>query len=260
FLVAAPDYIGYGASKNQPHPYQHAPSLATAGADMLRAAKEWALQHKIRLNGQLFLTGYSEGGFATMALHQKLETEMAGEFTVTASAPGAGAYHTSAFAKHVLSSDKPLSFINTYLWVLDTYNREYKLNKPFSYYLNEPYATQFRNGNRNISNAVIPKKLFRDSFRKAVQTGTDKGFMNALRDNDIYDWKPNAPVALFHGTNDDYVPFFNSKDAYHAMRARGATNVKLYPIKGGDHFSSVPQYSAGLILFFTNFIKSANDR
>jgi dipeptidyl aminopeptidase/acylaminoacyl peptidase len=75
----------------------------------------------------------------------------------------------------------------------------------------------------------------------------------AFRDNDIYDWKPKAPLALFHGTADDYVPYFNSEDAYKAMRARGATQVSLHPIEGGNHFTSVAQYTLEALGFISQY-------
>ena len=252
YLVTAPDYLGYGASRELPHPYEHAPTLASASLDMLRAAREFCAQEKVRLNDQNFLLGYSEGGFATMALHKLIEEKHAGELTVTASAPGAGAYHKTAFAKYIMNSDQKLNFINTYVWVLDTYNRVYALNRPFSHYFNEPWVAQVEANPFGEIN-LLPKQLFTAAFRNGILNGTDTRMLAAFRDNDVYDWKPKAPVALFHGTADDYVPFFNSQDAYDAMLARGATQVQLRPIKEGNHFTSAAEYTLGAFLFFSGY-------
>lgn len=252
YIVSAPDYIGYGASKALPHPYEHAPSLASASLDMLRAAKEFCEKEKLALNKKNFLLGYSEGGYATMALHKLLEEKAASEFTVTASAPGAGAYHKTAFAKYIVGSTQPLNFLSSYVWVLDTYNRVYGLNWPLTYYYNQPWATQLQAN----SFGAVPEQasqLFTASFRASIANNTDAPLAAAFRDNDIYDWRPKAPLALFHGTADDYVPFFNSEDAYKAMRARGATQVTLRPIEGGDHFSSAPTYTLQAFAFISQF-------
>jgi alpha-beta hydrolase superfamily lysophospholipase len=252
YIVSAPDYIGYGASKSLPHPYEHAASLASASLDMLRAAREFAAKEKLPLNQKNFLLGYSEGGYATLALHKLMEEKAAGEFTVTASAPGAGAYHKTAFADYILRSEQPLSFLSTYVWVLDTYNRVYGINRPFSYYFNEPWATQLQ-ANPFSPVPELPAQLFTPTFRQGVLAKTDEAMQAVFRANDIYDWQPKAPLALFHGTADDYVPFFNSEDAYNAMRARGATQVQLRPIQGGNHFTSVTTYTLSAYAFISQY-------
>ena len=252
YVVSAPDYLGYGASKALPHPYEHAASLASASADMLRATREFCQQQAVSVTQKNFLLGYSEGGYATMALHKYLEANYASTLPVTASAPGAGAYHKSAFARYILQSTQPLSFLSTYVWVLRTYDRIYGLNRPYSFYYQEPYATRLATD----PFAAVPSQqsqLFTSTFRDAVLTGSDAPLAASLADNDLYDWQPKAPLALFHGTADDYVPFFNSQDAYDAMRKRGATQVELHPIPGGNHFSSVATYTLGAYAFISQF-------
>jgi predicted esterase len=252
-IISAPDYIGYGKSMHLPHPYEHAPTLASASLDMLRAVKEYCKQNSINTNNKLFLTGYSEGGYATMALHKLIEEKHSDEFTVTASAPGAGAYDKAAFAEHILQSNKPLSFINSYLWVLKTYNDVYSINRPFTYYLNEPYATRVAESGVHADVNKNPQELFTSTFRQGVLTKEDTDMLSAFKDNSIYDWKPTAPVALFHGTADDFVPFFNSQHAFDAMQARGAYQVELREIEGGNHFTSIPNFTVGAFLFFQDY-------
>jgi pimeloyl-ACP methyl ester carboxylesterase len=252
YVVVAPDYIGYGASKNLPHPYEHAASLASASLDMLRATREFSKKENIKLNNKNFLLGYSEGGFATLALHKLIEEQHAAEFTITASAPGAGAYNKSAFAEYILKSDQPLNFLSSYVWVLDTYNRVYNINRPLTTYFQEPWATRLQ-ANPFAKMPEQAKQLFTEPFREGILNKTDQPMTTAFRDNDIYDWRPRAPLALFHGTDDDYVPYFNSENAYKAMRARGATQVELRPIKGGNHFTSVPQYTLEALAFFGEY-------
>ncbi|OJJ23860.1 hypothetical protein BKI52_05790 [marine bacterium AO1-C] len=257
YVVALPDYIGYGAAKDLEHPYEHAASLASASRDMIRAAREFTNANGITLNNQLFLTGYSEGGYATMALHKLLESQHSDEFTVTASAPGAGAYNKTGFAQDVVSRNEDLDFINSYLWVLDTYNKVYGLNRPFSAFINEPYATQLTNAAPGIGIqtevAKNPQVLFTQSFLDGIKNGTDTELLNALKDNDIYDWTPKAPIRMFHGTADNFVPFFNSQNALDAMRANGVTQVELVSINGGNHFTSIASFTLGVFDYFGSF-------
>ena len=252
YVVSAPDYLGYGASKALPHPYEHAASLASVSADMLRATREFCQQQKAAVNQKNFLLGYSEGGYATMALHKLLEEKYASTLPVTASAPGAGAYHKTAFARHILQATQPLNFLSSYVWVLRTYDRLYRLNRPFSFYYQEPYATRLQ-ANPFAAVPSQQSQLFAPTFRQAVLNNNDTALATALATNDLYDWQPRAPLALFHGTADDYVPFFNSQDAYDAMRRRGATQVELHPIPGGNHFSSAAGYALGAYAFISQF-------
>ena len=93
YIIAYPDYIGYGASQDLPHPYEHGASLASASLDMLRAAKEFLRgQTDVKWDEKLYVAGYSEGGYATMSLQRKIEEEASSEFNLRASSCGAGAY------------------------------------------------------------------------------------------------------------------------------------------------------------------------
>lgn len=68
YVAVMPDYIGQGKSSVY-HPYLNAATEASASLDMLRAAKELCKKLGVKLNGKLFITGYSQGGHSTAALH-----------------------------------------------------------------------------------------------------------------------------------------------------------------------------------------------
>jgi predicted esterase len=257
YIISAPDYIGYGASRDKEHPYEHAETLGSASLDMLRATKEFCFQEGVRVNDQLFLTGYSEGGYATMALHKRIEQQASKEFAVTASAPGAGAYDKTAFANYILEKNKELPYMNNYLWVLDTYNKTYNLDHDWSYYLNDPYANNVQTQGIFTSISGNPAKLFAQSFKDGVLNNSNRPFLNALKDNDIYNWAPQAPVNLYHGTADDFVPPFNSINAYNAMKAKGAKNVKYVPLEGKNHGSAIMDFSINVISWFSTFKQPA---
>ena len=251
-IVSMPDYLGYGASSDLPHPYEHRKSLATVSHDMLKAVEEFLEVQKIQNNDQLYLMGYSEGGYATLALQQQIEAS--GEKQITLSLPGAGAYNKTAFTKTIIEMDKPAEFIASYLWVLHTYNQIYSsLQRPWSDYLNEPYA-QNMEGLEKVNAATIenqliqdrkldtnPSKLFKESWVSEIINGSDIAFINALTDNDLLNWTPKAPVFLFHGTEDDYVFPRNSISTAEALSDKGG-NVSYVPLKGKDHYTAVLDY------------------
>lgn len=255
YIIAAPDYIGYGASKDLPHTYEHRNGLATASLDMLRAARQVLTNQSVNWDKRLLIAGYSEGGYATLSLQKKIEEETGSEFNLVASSCGAGAYDKPAFMKQILnnttSTDPSISRL--YLWVLLTYDRIYNLNRPATYYFKEPYATRIAaNGYMANLGGLSFNQIVTDSFKQAINNGTDTDFLKAVQDNDIHDWKPRTNTRLYHGDTDDTVLFLNSQNAYDAMRARGATNVQLIRLSGANHATGILGYITGTYEFFSS--------
>ncbi len=254
YIMALPDYLGYGKSRHLDHPYEHGRSLATASRDMLRAVREFDnLNSGFSANDKLFLTGYSQGGYATMALLKLLEEEYRNEFRVTAATAGAGAYNKSEFARYLLEADQEIVHLNTFLWALDTYNKVYRIERPYNHYFNEPFATIISEDGVFENPELNPQVLFTAGFREGIISGSDTEFITALADNDNYDWKPSTPLQLYHGTDDEFVYYFNSASAYQAMNERGAESVELITIEGGNHATSVTDYFLETFLFFSQF-------
>ena len=190
-----------------------------------------------------------------MATYKLLQEEHSNEFNITAVTAGAGAYDKSQFIEWVLSSTEELYYMNTYLWVLHTYNSIYpQLQRPYSDYLNEPWASMVEeNGVWTPLGEYNPSELLKADFIEGVLSGTDQAFISAVEDNNCHDWNPLSPLQLYHGTADDMVPFFNSESAYNSMVERGSTQVELLPIEGGDHATSIAEYAMGTFTFiFSN--------
>lgn len=94
YIVVAPNYAGYDTSNLNYHPHHIADQNGKEMIDALTAAKAAlpTLPTPAGDNGKLFLTGYSEGGYQTMAAHRAMQ--LAG-IAVTASAPLSGSYAES---------------------------------------------------------------------------------------------------------------------------------------------------------------------
>ena len=108
FITLVPDYIGFGESYSSDpatriHPYIISDSYGSDGVNMMKAVKGLLASHGITL-GRLYLKGYSEGGYATLALQKELETNHSSEFTITASAPTAGPYSTMLMSETLTST------------------------------------------------------------------------------------------------------------------------------------------------------------
>lgn len=212
FLVSCPDGLGLGVSE-EVHPYILAEGSATATIDMLRAVKTFAGENNIPLNNQLFLAGYSEGGYVTMATHKFIEEYYSDEFTVTASAPMAGPYDVRLMADLVLDGptyDNPGYF--GYIFV--AYRTVYNLppisdifQSPYAGYIDFLYDGSHSGGEINDSLTVVLSDLFTPDFLSDFHGNGVSDLKAALDENDVSHWTATAPVHLFHGLDDMTVPY-----------------------------------------------------
>lgn len=244
YVAVLPDYLGLGDSPG-PHPYMHAASEATAGRDALRAARELCALKGVALSGQLFLTGYSQGGHACMAMHRLLEEEHADEFQVTAAAPCSGPYDPAGVQAEVIIADQPYPAPYYLPYVLFSYKHVY----PWLYgdvheVLVEPYATLLpplflgNNGSGAVDAIMpaIPNQILVPAMLQAFITEPDHPFREALRDNAVFDWAPQARLRMFYCDGDDHVFYQNSIVARDAMQANGAPDVQAINAGAGlDH-------------------------
>lgn len=253
-MIALPDYLGYGESKNIPHPYEHKEGSAEPNIDFLRAVKEYIEQEEINYNGKLLLAGYSQGGYTTMAMHQAIQEENDDEFNVVVSSLGAGAYNKTASVLDIVSRDSngDPSHNSSYIWVLQTYNDLEGLNRSMSDYFIEPFASQIEQSGEQTQITQSFRTILRPEFIAGVINQTDIEFLEAVAENDVFDWRPNVPVSLYHGTADQYVPFLNSQTAFDAMQARSA-DVTLIPVEGGTHGSTLTSYFLGTFQLFSSY-------
>jgi hypothetical protein len=97
YIVVAPNYAGYDISTLGYHPFLDAAQQSGEMMNILSAART-ALPKTMTSttsdNGQLFITGYSEGGHVAMATQRAIESSGG---TVTAAAPMSGPYALEAF-------------------------------------------------------------------------------------------------------------------------------------------------------------------
>ena len=243
YLGVAPDYLGLGDSPGF-HPYIVAKPSATCVVDLIRAAKTLAEHESYALNDQLFLFGYSEGGYVTMAAHQELEALHADELPVTASIPMAGPYDVSGVLVDTMLSDQPYSNPFYLMYVILAYHQVYGLFDDPSEVFSETYAPRVQNylaGSLSLDDLQsqmpkIPKAMLNPAFVAAFSSDANHPFRQLLRQNDLVQWAPQAPMRLVHCGGDLTVPFENSQLAYNYFTQAGKTNIELIdPFALGDH-------------------------
>ncbi|ACF14425.1 conserved hypothetical protein [Chloroherpeton thalassium ATCC 35110] len=241
-IVIASDYLGLGESAGL-HPYVHAKSLASASLDFLKAAKTFLAKKNRAVTDSLFLMGYSEGGYATIALQKEIEEHYSSEYQIVASAPMAGPYDLSGIMKSFMLNGKSHPSPAYVPYVVLAYNEIYGLFHSLREVFIAPYdsllPTLF-DGSKNTIEVNIeipsaPKALFQDSFIAEIKNNQSHPINQALMKNDIYNWKPISPTTLYHSLEDDNVPYENSVKAYEQFVKNGATSVRLDTLHAGKH-------------------------
>ncbi|SER22735.1 hypothetical protein SAMN05444359_1295 [Neolewinella agarilytica] len=243
FITLSPDYLGLGESDGI-HPYVHAATEASAGRDMLLAVRSWLEEQEIPQNGQLFLTGYSQGGHATQALHRDLQRNPGqDELTVTAATHLSGPYSISEVMLSTLFAEGQATLPGYIAYTYIAYNSIYGLFNDLGDAFVEPYLTPIRQFSAEElslaqfnaelerllgENNAMLGNIFQDSILQVLaDRDTSSAIIQALIDNDTYDWAPEAPTVIFYCTEDEQVPFRNSILADSVMRANGSTSVLL---------------------------------
>ncbi len=237
FIMVAPDYVGLGVSLGV-HPYVHAESQATATIDLIFAAREFLESKPQADNGQVFVTGYSQGGHAAMAtLKYAQDNNLLDELGIVAGAPCSGPYHMSGPQAESILSDAPYSNPGYIVYLLVSYQTAYgNIYTSLSDVIQSPYdalVAPYFDGmqdtyNMSTVNAILPAQLSEllvDTVLQNFTNNPNHPLWVALRDNDNYDWTPQMPLRMFYCDGDEQVAYQNTTSALTAMQENGAVDV-----------------------------------
>jgi pimeloyl-ACP methyl ester carboxylesterase len=257
FVTLIPDLIGFGESKDIFHPYYVEEATSTTITDLIEASKKLMKDNNIKSTKKLFLAGYSQGGYSTLAAHKAIEADPIEDFDLIASFPAAGGYDVVAMQDYVFNLD---SYPHPYYlaYVAKSYQTYYDQPTLISTIFNEPFASRIDglfngiDGHGDI-NAQLTQSI-PDLIRGPVLDGFDTdpsllGLRNLFAENSLTDWTPTKPVYFYHGDQDTTVPLENTVITYNKLLQNGASseNVKLITLVGYDHNDGLDPYVEDLI-------------
>ncbi len=264
FIVVMPDYPGFGESSAIPHPYLVKEPTVRSIRDMLYAVGEAAAGELpgITIKNEYYIIGYSQGGWATLALHKYLELENQADFTLKASVCGAGPYDmTSLFTgmMNVTTYEMPV-YIG---YIVNAYTAYHQFTNPVSDIFNDPYASRLGTlYNGTLTSAEINNQLttsipglFNSGFLSGFTTDPKySSVREALVSNSITGWSTAVPLLLVHGGGDTTVDPSSTENIYTGMIQAGTPSgicrKEIFP--GLNHGEAkIPAMVKGLL-----FIKS----
>lgn len=262
FAVVEADYHGLGKGEGR-HLYCHSESESEAVLNMLRAVQELnKLEGHEEVSNKLFLTGYSQGGHATLAVQKAIQEKYSDEFDVIASAPMSGPYDLSGIQAQVMN--RPYSHPSYLPYLLYGYQEAYNLAEDVNDIFVEPYKTtlpelyegKYTLAHINTLLPEIPEDMVEPIFLDDYKNNPNSKLILALKENDIYDWKPEKPIQFCYCKSDQQVDYRNTKIAMETMQKNGAKLLRKR--NASNSLNHVPCAYVSVVytkLYFNSFYK-----
>ncbi|WP_329116667.1 alpha/beta hydrolase family protein [Streptomyces sp. NBC_01465] len=257
--VSAPDYLGLGKGPGL-HPYMDTRSGVSATLDMLRASRTAARQLGRLFTGDVYVTGFSQGGQVAMALGRALTEGADRSFRLKAVAPIAGPYDLSGAELPGMfnGSINNTSAVFYMSYFLTAQNRLHPLWKDPADVFRAPYDKVVTglfdglHGDVDVVTALPPtiQELFTDAYLKELQhpTGALKSLLKA--NDGACDWKPAVPVQLYSASGDTDVPIANARSCADQLAAHGVRAPAVVDQGAVDHGGSAIKSVAQIARWF----------
>ena len=250
FAGVYPDYIGYGDSNDISHPYMLKKASARASLDMIKASMNYMSNNGVLLNHQLYISGYSQGGYTAMALAEEIQSSNFDVVDVKGLAPMAGPHDLAALGDIELDATHTMVYPAFLAYLADSYsyyNSDIELSSLVNMSDTEAFHTLFDGSNSNIAihmglglvtdaqagfNQHKADVLFKDSLINDYQNNVNSLLRSKFVENSTYNWVPKTKVNLIHCVEDEIIPFSMSQKAYDTFIANGvdSANLTLSPI------------------------------
>lgn len=251
-IVIGADYFGMGTS-SEPEGYMVKASHQQATTDMLAASRA-VLDHLKLTTSKLFLAGWSQGGFVTMAMLEKLEHDgVKVTAAATASAPLDVAVALNGFLSFPRKNDA--SWVNS-LFILSAFSFENYYGVPGlarSLINDDVYEVARKAYERQPYNAAdVPTdlhKLIRPAYFDP-QFFADSAYGRLVAATTAYRWVIKTPVRNYYGDSDEAISVGLGRLAMTYQRAIGAGNPQVEAVSTGPtshrgtFATAVPQWKA----------------
>ena len=221
YALIIPDYLGYGITAGEIHPYLVMDITARNVIDMY-----WAVVPFMKAVGcapehdDIYLMGYSQGGAVTMAVQHYIEHHYEGNIKIRRVFAGGGPYDVKATYDRFVETNHA-SYPCAVPIMMQGMVVGNKLNLDMRE-LMEGYIYE------NLGEWVNTKRYTTGQINEFLGTNvtsellTEKGMdrtseevselYKAMTNNSIltYSWTPQAPVFMMHSIDDDVVPYDNA--------------------------------------------------
>ncbi|MFE1402853.1 alpha/beta hydrolase [Streptomyces sp. NPDC058770] len=256
--VAAPDYLGLGKGPGR-HPYMDTGSAVTASLDMLRASRTAVRSLGRSLTGDLYVSGFSQGGQVAMTLAKALDKGAERHFRLRALAPVSGPYDIEHAEMPALFDGRvnDISGVFYMTYFLTAQNRLHPLYEDPSEVFREPYAGIVDDlfDTHHTEEEIIPalpttlRELLTDDYYRQMQHPSG-ALLAAVRAQDgSCAWRPDVPVRLHTSSGDTDVPVANTRSCAADLAAHGV-EAEVVDQGTADHIATYMKSGPEIVRWF----------
>ena len=217
YAVIMPDYVGYGLSRDEVHPYLHWRSAAQTAVDLLNCMPELLDYYGYSYPIDVVVSGYSQGGAVALGVTRMLE-ELDSTWIVRKLYAGAGPYDPAGTYLYSMERDEmgiPAAIPMIVMGLSDAYDMEVELEDFFL----EPLLSNYEDWilskeytvseiNRLMGSTIMSELMTEDALR-LDSPQADMLYKLLLRNSNVgYDLK--SPAYFLHSLDDEVVPLINS--------------------------------------------------
>lgn len=246
YAVIMPDYVGYGLSRHEVHPYLHWRNAAQTAVDLLNRMPALLDYYGYSYPNDVVVTGYSQGAAVALGVVRMLEEQ--GEMTpwlVRKLYAGAGPYDPAATYLYSVERDTmgiPAAIPLIVMGLSDAYNLEFALEDFFldpllsnydEWLLSKEYSVQQINQNMG---SIVMSELMTPESLDPNHPIADMLYEVLLSNSNVgYDLQ--SPAYFLHSIDDEVVPLLNTENLMNHMPN---DELVTYDI---DHYGSHMQAS-----------------
>lgn len=228
YAVIMPDYVGYGLSRDEVHPYLHWRSAAQTAVDLLNCMPAMLAHYGYSYPTDVVIDGYSQGGAVALGVTRLLEEmQNQGEidWTIRKLYAGAGPYDPAATYDYCVSLDTmgiPAAIPLIVMGLSDAYDLEFELEDFFL----EPLLSNYEQWigskeltvgdiNHRMGSVVMSQLMTAESLDRNQPLA--KMLYEALSWNSNIGYDLQSPAYFLHSLEDEVVPIINSRRLAAAM-------------------------------------------
>lgn len=217
YAVIMPDYVGYGVSRDEVHPYLHWRSAAQTAVDLLNCMPELLDYYGYSYPVDVVVAGYSQGGAVALGVTRMLE-ELDSTWMVRKLYAGAGPYDPAGTYLYSMERNEmgiPAAIPLIVMGLNDAYDLGFELKDFFLEPLLSNYDEWVRSKEftveeiNHLMGSTIMTELMTEEALDLDSPQADVLYEVLLWNSNVgYDLR--APAYFLHSLDDEVVPILNT--------------------------------------------------